>query len=199
VRYDTPWLRRKIAEELASWKPDAVFADYLQLAPLVWDFDGPRALDLHNVESGLAQGIADSAHGATKLAAARDAKLLREVEVEASRRFGLVTVPSAKEAERMPGTVHVVANGVDPSRVPLDVTPDPHLLVFVGVMSWVPNIDGAEWLVQQVLPLLPEPFRVQIVGRGPHRRVEALRGPRVEGDGVPGVGGKLGNGDHGSR
>jgi glycosyltransferase involved in cell wall biosynthesis len=180
VRYDTPWLRRRVAEQIRDWRPDAVFADYLQLAPMVWDFPGPKALDLHNVESALAAGIAESSKGLTSRVAARDARLLRGVEQRASERFQLVTAPSAKEAARMPGTVHVVPNGVDPSRQPLDVEPDPDLVCFVGVMSWVPNVDGAEWLVHRVLPLLPPRMRVQIVGRNPDRRVQSLAGLRVE-------------------
>ena len=80
----------------------------------------------------------------------------------------------------MPGNVHVIANGVDPSRQPLDVEPDPDVVVFVGIFSWGPNIDGAEWLVREVLPLLPDAMRVQLVGRNPAKRVQALAGPRVE-------------------
>ena len=60
------------------------------------------------------------------------------------------------------------------------MTPDPDLLCFVGIFSWVPNVDGAVWFVEKVLPLLPARFRVQLVGRNPHRRVLALAGPRVE-------------------
>ena len=63
----------------------------------------------------------------------------------------------------MPGETHVIVNGVDVTRVPLDVVPDPEILCFVGTFSWMPNIDGAEWFVHDVLPLLPERFRVRLV------------------------------------
>jgi glycosyltransferase involved in cell wall biosynthesis len=179
VRYDTAWLRAQIADRLATFRPDALHVDYLHQAPAVWDVPLRKALDLHNVESLLSAGIAASSSGLTKLMAGRDARLLRAVEQRAAAAYDLVTAPSAKEAARMPGDVEVVVNGVDPARLPLDVAPDPNLACFVGIFSWAPNIDGAEWLVQRVVPLLPEPMRVALVGRNPHRRVQALAGPRV--------------------
>ena len=180
VRYDTPWLQEEIRRHLHEFRPDAVHVDYLHQAPAVWDLPLPKALDLHNVESVLSAGIAASSGGLTKMMAGRDVRLLRAVEQRAATSFGLMTAPSRKEAERMPGDVEVVVNGVDPSRRPLDdVRPDPDLACFVGIFSWAPNIDGAVWLVEHVLPLLPDRLRLELVGRNPHRRVQALAGPRV--------------------
>ena len=179
-RYDTRWLRGAFDDKLDNFRPDVVHVDYLNQAPLVWDLSLPKVLDLHNVESVLAAGIGASSGGFTGFMARRDARLLRAVEQRAAERFQLVTAPSANEAARMPGDVEVVVNGVDPDRGPLEVTPDPDLLCFVGIFSWVPNVDGAVWFVEKVLPLLPARFRVQLVGRNPHRRVLALAGPRVD-------------------
>lgn len=179
-RYDTPWLRTALQRELEEFQPDAIHVDYLQLAPLSWDLELPQLLDLHNVESALAASIAKTSRGPSKILAARDARLLRRTEQRAGEVFPVITAPSAKEAQRMPGNVHVIPNGVDPSREPLDVPIDPNLVVFVGIFSWGPNIDGAEWFVHEVLPLLPESMKVQLVGRNPAKRVQALAGPRVE-------------------
>jgi hypothetical protein len=125
ARYDTPWLRKEMAARMASFRPDALHIDYLQLADVAWDYELPRLLDLHNVESALAAAVASSSSGPSRFLAARDARLLKKVEVRAAAAFDAITVPSAKEARRMPGNVHVVPNGVDASRLPLDVTPEP--------------------------------------------------------------------------
>ena len=178
-RYDTPWLREEIRRQFDTFAPDALHVDYLHQAPIVWDVPLPKALDLHNVESLLSAGIASSSRGLTRFMAGRDARLLHAVEARAATSFQLVTAPSAKEADRMPGDVEVVVNGVDPARIPLGVTPDPDVVCFVGMFSWAPNIDGAVWLVEHVLPLLPAAMRIELVGRNPHRRVQALAGPRV--------------------
>ena len=179
ARYDTAWLRAQIDDRMRTFRPDAIHLEYLHQAPVVWDLPVKRALDLHNVESAFSAGIAASSRGLTKLMAGRDARLLRGVEARAATSFHLVTAPSHKEAARMPGTVDVIANGVDPSRRPLAVEPDPDVVCFVGIFSWAPNIDGAEWLVREVLPLLPPRMRIELVGRKPHRRVQNLAGPRV--------------------
>lgn len=178
-RYDTKEMRRLVMAELASFQPDAVHVDYIQVAPLCWDIGLPMALDLHNVESALAASFADSTTGIGSLLARRDAKKLEKLEARCAVRFPLITLPSAKEAQRMPGNVHVISNGVDPSRTPLDVVPERRLGAFVGTMSWLPNVDGAEWLAEKVMPLLPDDFRVELIGRTPDKRVQALAGPRV--------------------
>ncbi len=180
-RWDTPWMRRRIAEEMENWQPDAVHVEFTPLAPLADDLGLPRLLDMHNIESLFAKSIGDAARGPESLLAHRDARKLRKIEDRADKDFDVVIVSSRSEAERAPCATEIVPNGVHASREPLrDVTPDPNLFVFVGVFSWLPNIDGAEWLVKEVLPLLAPETRVQIVGRNPHQRVRDLAGPRVE-------------------
>src|SRR6266852_6105 len=61
--------------------------------------------------------------------------------------------------------------------------PDLSTLLFVGHLSFAPNIDAAIYLVRDVLPLILERFpaaHVQLVGRSPAPSVRALRGPRVD-------------------
>lgn len=180
ARYDTRWLRRTIHRELEAFGPDVLHVDYLHQAPLLWDVPLPKFLDLHNVESSLSAGIARSSTSlATRFVASRDAALFRDIEDRAGREFDVVSAPSAAEARRMPGPVHVLPNGVDPSREPLDVRKRRTSGCFVGVFSWQPNADGAEWLVREVLPKLPENHRVELVGRNPAKRVRRLAGQRV--------------------
>jgi glycosyltransferase involved in cell wall biosynthesis len=50
----------------------------------------------------------------------------------------------------------------------------------VGQFSWTPDGEAAEWLVQEVLPLLPRRIRVRLVCRSTQPRVYALAGRRVE-------------------
>ncbi len=178
-RYDRPGLRAAIAREVAEFRPAAIHVDYIQLAPFVRDVPLPRLVDMHNVESVFAQGVAETTRWPISMIAARDARKLRALEEEVARDYELVIVNSATEAARTPGAPEVVPNGVFPSKAPLDVTPDPRRVVFVGLFSWIPNIEGAEWLVNEVLPLLPDDVTVDLVGRRPDRRVEELAGPRV--------------------
>ncbi len=178
ARYDTPWLRARLGEALRRG-PDAVMVDYVNQTPLVWDLDLPLAVDLHNVESGLSRGIAETSRFPTSVLAGRDARLLERVEQRVAERFALVTVPSAREVERMPGESFVVPNGIDPGEAPGPVEIDRDALCFVGTFSWAPNIDGAEWMCREVMPLLPDHLHLNVVGRRPVPRVRSLAGPRV--------------------
>lgn len=65
-------------------------------------------------------------------------------------------------------------------RPPASPTPPAtHDLVFVGTLSYGPNVDAARWLCERVLPLVPE-ATVALVGSNPPEQVRALaRDPRV--------------------
>jgi polysaccharide biosynthesis protein PslH len=77
-----------------------------------------------------------------------------------------------------------VPNGVDidyfrPSDEPLE----PRTIVFNGTLDYRPNLDGAEFLVRQVLPRLRERYpdvRVVLVGRGSQSDLDSFRGLGVE-------------------
>jgi sugar transferase (PEP-CTERM/EpsH1 system associated) len=104
---------------------------------------------------------------------------------------------SEREAEIMrrhaPNTlVAAVPNGVDVEYFHPDATPvEPRTLVFNGVLDYRPNIDGVNFLVDEVLPLLRERFpdvRLTVVGRGAASEVRALERRGVEATGeVPDV------------
>jgi glycosyltransferase involved in cell wall biosynthesis len=95
-----------------------------------------------------------------------------------------VVATSEREAEIMrrhaPDTrVTAVPNGVDVEYFRLDSTPvEPGTLVFNGVLDYRPNIDGVNFLVDEVLPLVRKhrpDVRVTVVGRGSDGDVKALR------------------------
>ncbi|MEA3345890.1 MAG: glycosyltransferase [Chloroflexota bacterium] len=103
----------------------------------------------------------------------------------AADRVMAVSEADGRALERLvPGLeVTIVPNGVDtaaydPRRVePLDLGPG--AIVFTGKMDFRPNVDGALWFAQQVLPLVrskrPE-VHFYIVGQQPHSRLDVLRG-----------------------
>ncbi|MDQ4091340.1 MAG: glycosyltransferase [Actinomycetota bacterium] len=96
-----------------------------------------------------------------------------------------VVTTSAADAATVTGTyavrnVTAVANAVRLPPPPARAEPHPtHDLVFVGTLSYQPNAEGARWLCEEVLPLLPR-ATVALVGSNPPEAVLALAGdPRV--------------------
>lgn len=180
ARWTTPGLGRAFVHHVRAFRPDVVHVEYSQLGTVGLGFPGPTVLDMHNVESAFAAEAASQARGPSRWIARRDARLLAPFERRLISEYDLVIVSSDSEAARAPGPVSVVPNGVS-----LSVPPRPYSetrssqICFTGLFSWLPNIEGAEWLVREVMPLLPDTVSVDLVGRNPDRRVLDLAGPRV--------------------
>jgi len=92
------------------------------------------------------------------------------------------TAVSADEAKviqdlGVPYRVAVIENGVDTEYFSGKGSADPDRIVFSGAMDWRPNQDAAEFLIQDILPLIrkirPE-VTVTLVGRKPPPRIQAL-------------------------
>jgi glycosyltransferase involved in cell wall biosynthesis len=72
----------------------------------------------------------------------------------------------------------VVPNAVPLPAVAMPPAPGRGRIVFVGNFRYAPNIEGAQWLVGEVSPLIERPFRIDLVGRN-GRAVRALASDRV--------------------
>jgi glycosyltransferase involved in cell wall biosynthesis len=157
----------------------------------------PWVLDEHNVEFRLNETLARAGQGAAyRVYARRERRLRRAEELAACRAADRVLAVSDADREalerELPGVrVAVVPNGVDLEALraeplpPSDAAPTG---VFVGKMDYRPNVDGARWLCDEVLPHIRErvpSFRVAIVGRDPAPSVASLG--RVDGVEVTGA------------
>lgn len=155
-----PELRAAVAE--ASARADLVHFDMLPLMALADAVPPhvPVVFNAHNVEHallrhrlGVERGVLRRAFLSTQVAK------LERWEADAARRARRVLACSPDDAEvlaRMaPATpVDVIANGVDVDALqPATGAPAQRdTLVFVGQMSWFPNLDGMRWFLTEVMP-----------------------------------------------
>jgi polysaccharide biosynthesis protein PslH len=135
----------------------------------------------------------------------RESRRLLAFEREVATRFDASLFVSQQEAALFaqasgvdPASIKVLRNGVDttyfsvaPERPSPFVTSGPHL-VFTGAMDYWANIEGVEWFVASILPMIqraiPE-VEFHIVGMNPAPRVQSLArtaGVRVTGS-VPDI------------
>lgn len=162
------------AERVAEAVADAelVVTMRLYLAPLL-DVtlerpDRPRlALDVDDIESRTQPTLGHLEEG----------RRFERLEAHYLPLMDRVLACSQTDADHLAGrhklrTVAVVPNAVRLPE-PLAGAPRCHDLVFVGNLSYAPNIDGARWLCQQVLPLL-DGAGVALVGSNPTPEVAAL-------------------------
>jgi polysaccharide biosynthesis protein PslH len=184
-------MRRQVAALGREGRPDVAFGG-LYVAPGLASA-GAKALviDEHNFEAELYRRLSRSASGPGR----RLAGLVLWQEVLRFERRWLpeadaVTVCSARDAGAIrplaaPGArIEVVPNGADLEfAAAMARAPEPETLVLVGSMTWAPNVDGARFLVDRVLPLVwrERPgVKVLLVGKEPTTEVRSLAGERVE-------------------
>ncbi|MGZ6825167.1 MAG: glycosyltransferase family 4 protein [Mycobacteriales bacterium] len=164
--------RRPDVVHLFGWGTAALWR-HLDGVPAVHDAVDPWSANLDNRSTSRLHALLDRGDAARVAAhEARHYPHLAAVVVRTEEDAALLRaqVPGARVA--------VVPNGVDAGPPPGPPAPG-RVLAFLGAFDAEANVDAAEALVRDVLPLVPE-GRVLLVGRDPSPRVRALAGPRVE-------------------
>lgn len=167
------------------------------MAPLMLsrpDFDPARVIiDMVDVDSDKWLQYAKTAHGLKAWIFGREARTLLMLERKAAAAFGATVFVSPFEAKTFADLapesrtrVHSVANGIDLERnAPSHNFANPFApgeipLVMVGTMDYRPNVEGAIWFAEEVLPLIRAKLpaaRFYAVGARP---AAELKTPREE-------------------
>jgi glycosyltransferase involved in cell wall biosynthesis len=192
-RHDHRPVRLALQSRIAARRPDVLYLDHLDSFVYAEEAGGATVVgDMHNVYSLLAARAAQSQrHAVMCRYVGREARLLARAEARAASRADLLTTVSDAERQYFQRLttrpVGVVPNGVDVARYAngaIGPRPNPPIVLYLGAMSWPPNVDAARFLVTEMLPVLrrrvPD-VRIQIVGRDPSDDVRALAAmPGVE-------------------
>jgi sugar transferase (PEP-CTERM/EpsH1 system associated) len=172
---------------LATGRFDLLVCDFLMpVVNVPSSLPCPAVLFTHNVEAEIWRRHAETATPGPRrwLLESQHRRMVR-FEREAVRRFDLVLAVSDTDARTLdrlygplPNPVHVIPTGVDTGYFAPRTTPvRPRHLVFTGSMDWLPNEDGVQYFVRDVLPLVRrlEPgTTLSIVGRAPTPAVQRL-------------------------
>ncbi len=189
--------------EIRREKPDVAHLDHLDsflFHEIAAKLGVPTVLDLHNVYSLILSRMADEQTNPLKKVFFRgEARRLAHIETRACRSVNAVLAVSSTEADhyRKLGAkaVHVAPNGVDCAafqdlKTGRSVTPP--VVMYLGTMSWGPNVTAAVYLAEEVFPKVRAKFpdaKLLLVGKDPCPEVRATaRLPGVEVTGsVPSV------------
>jgi polysaccharide biosynthesis protein PslH len=101
-----------------------------------------------------------------------EAQRMIRYEEKAADFFDHLTIISAQDKSQFTfpaaKNIHIVSNGISNDFFTYGAeTEKRYDLVFVGNMSYLPNIESVEYLVRQVMPLLPHEVRLLIAGTSP--------------------------------
>lgn len=182
TRYRSEAMRAQIEQLLATENYDAKVCDFLAPSINLNSMQG-WVLFQHNVETIIWERHAQTGRTPIHRAYFRgQAKRMFNWEKAACNSASHVVAVSAVDEQIMRErfgvrSISAVGTGVDLDYFAAPETRTPQFdLVFVGSMDWMPNVDGIEWFLADVLPIIkaskPE-VRLAIVGRNPPAAIAA--------------------------
>lgn len=186
--YDDRWLASRDLERHLTATVDAKTVDLLHLDTIGLAQFGPSVPDVptvmnhHNVESHMMARRAERADGMFKRwYMGREAEKLARWEQEWCGGYAQNLVVSELDGQRLETNVptaswRIVPNGVDTEYFRPEETDEGERegLIFVGRMSWYPNRDAVDWLLEEIWPALvsDDPERtLTLVGSSPPAEV----------------------------
>jgi sugar transferase (PEP-CTERM/EpsH1 system associated) len=182
--YRSPVMRGAVDRLLARRQFDAVYVHLFRMAQYVTQRKRLyRILDLTDNISGEIERSMPYRKAFWRLVYRLELPRIRRYERDITRRFDETWLISENERQellrgRTDDTVRVMPNGVDTQRFrPAGVPPKKPTLLFVGHMGVFHNVDAAEHLVQDILPLVRVSFpavELNLVGAEPAERVRRL-------------------------
>jgi glycosyltransferase involved in cell wall biosynthesis len=149
-------------------------------------------VDSHNIDYDLARQYARAGSSlARRLYASANWRKLRREELETYRNADGVYLCSAADERRLLDEVPGVRTAVIPNAAdveyyqprPTDPPPDGRTVVYFGLLSYVPNVDGVTHFVRDIWPRIAQSHpeaRCKIIGGQPPPSLLTLAGPRVE-------------------
>jgi glycosyltransferase involved in cell wall biosynthesis len=182
--YYSKALARRLAAIADEIKPDHVYCQLPRMAEYVRSWPHAKTLDYMD---SFGVSMLRRSHVArwpfSWIYRWEGARMLRYEEV-ISHHFDHLTIISRqdKDSLRFSGAdrIEVVPNGIDGYF--LDCVPaytSEFDMVFIGNLSYLPNIETAEYLVNRILPLCPKGTTVLLAGASPQHRVMSLAGTQV--------------------
>jgi glycosyltransferase involved in cell wall biosynthesis len=168
---------KAIVKACRARRPDVVYVDHLGM--MVYErllsrlVPGVRiVLGQHNVESDFFAQFAEKKRGVVRLVADLETTRARAFERDAMRRANAVVAISSSDRdafEKLAGIrAHVVPQVVRFERTEWEPKASPRL-VYVGNLSWHPNVAGLDWFVKEAWPevrrLVPEVV-LDVIGSG---------------------------------
>lgn len=180
-------IQKQIDQLIQKEKPDHIFCQLLRVAEYVKNSDIPKTIDYQDVFSmGIKRRISKVPFYLKPIFKS-EYRRLAKYENELFDIFDNKTIISLPDRDLIPheerDKIHIIPNGVDHDFFKPLVHEKKYEIVFIGNMSYAPNVDAAEYLAQKVLPLVhrhkPE-IKLLLAGASPAKRVQDLQNKFVQ-------------------
>jgi sugar transferase (PEP-CTERM/EpsH1 system associated) len=173
--------QRQIDRILARVQPDVLYGQMVRVAEYIKGKDIPKVIDYQDVLSKGMHRRYEQASWWLKPFFKAEFRRLQCYEKKILPLFDRRTIITAVDRDLIPNPaelpIEVVPNGVDFEHYSYQGEAKIYDLIFTGNMNYPPNINAAEYIVNQLLPLLKKHFpqlTTVICGASPSPRVAAL-------------------------
>lgn len=177
-------IQHKINKILKKTKPDFIFCQLIRVAEYVKSYhECPKMIDYMDALSLGMERRSKLEKGIKKILFEKEGIRLQKYEHHVFDFFEKHLIISEQDKvhilHKNQQNIHVVPNGVDATFFSPKSTKKNYDIVFTGNMSYAPNINAAQFIVNEILPLLPETTSVLIAGANPSNEVLGLKSKRV--------------------
>lgn len=180
----SPGASKNIKKTIHTLRPDHILCQLPRMAEYVIGIESKKTLDYMDSFGVGMMRRAQIARSWTSWLYKLEAQRMLKYEARISKYFDHMTIISQqdKESFSFPNSdkMVVIPNGIDHSYFHFTqnnlIVYD---IIFVGNMGYLPNIEAAEYIVKEILPLCPGKFKISISGATPAKRVMELANDRV--------------------
>lgn len=177
-------IKKSIGEKIKIINPDHLYCQLARMACYVSDLPYKKTLDYMDAFGVGMEKRVRVARWPIKWVYKKESSLMKKYEQKLLSEFDYFTIISDQDCYALTGKneqneIIINPNGVDDSFFNYPKEEKYFDLVFVGNMGYLPNIEAVEFLVNTIMPLLPESINLLIAGARPHQRVLQLASHRV--------------------
>ncbi len=179
--------KRKIILLLNEYKPEHVYCQLVRTAEYFIKSDLPKTIDYQDVFSYGLKRRCEKTGFLLKPFFRMEYKRLLKYESKVFDSFDnktIISLPDRRLIEHpQKEKIHIVPNGVDHGFFSPMEREKKYELVFAGNMAYPPNVDAANFLIKEIMPLVWGKIpgaKVLLAGASPDRKVLALKSNMVE-------------------
>jgi glycosyltransferase involved in cell wall biosynthesis len=154
-----PTIKILIDQEIAQLNPDTVYCQLSRTALYVNDLPYKKVIDFQDAFSMNYARIQKQESGFKKIFYAWESKRMQAFEKLMLQWFDACTIISAFDKANIsiqPNKLEVVANGVDSNYFKPMQAEKKYDLLFLGNLSYLPNKNAVQYLVEKIMPLLSQ-------------------------------------------
>lgn len=187
--FQTAWfysssVHEQINRIISDIQPDHIYCQLARMAEYAIHQPFKKTLDYMDCFGKSMSKRAKVAKGLNAWLHKIEAKRMMKYEEEIATKFDHLTIISQQDKEQfefaLAKDIMVIPNGIgNYFNITKSPTPKTYQFVFVGNMSYLPNVETAEYIVQQILPSCPSNYNLLIAGASPNPRVKSLESKNV--------------------